>query len=354
MKRVNAVGFGFALAISLQAQADIRAKFAVPLSASLGLGAMENSDMNLKSRVMNALSLEALPSYRMGKWLIGPHLDYRIQGQITSLDSAGGTNLKGSGYLIGLGARYELSDRHFAQASLDLIGEYDFEKNSSIDQDDKAVSPLGLRLKSGYAFFEKIPNLTFDADVQYLTFKKIHIAGTDTNATTNQFMVSIGITYQFGKDSSPASEVQVEPTSSPTPEPEKPNASLEQIEGVQKSGDSLALNISGTNFGPGSAELSEDAKKRFVEAANVIAQNPNVNVRIEGHSDTSGNAKKNEALSQARAESVKSYLIENGVNSERITAQGFGSSKPVADNKTKEGRIQNRRVEIYFDSKDEN
>lgn len=173
--------------------------FSLPISGSVGIGKMENSDLNLKARTMNAFSIEALPSFNYDNWQFGVHLDYRWQGQVTSLKEAGGTNLKGHGYLMGLGVRHNFSEKFFIQGSADFLGEYDFSKHTANNDDDKVTSPLGVRLKSGYAIFAKIPNLTVDLDLQYLTFKKIHIASEDSSATTTQLMASVGMTYVFEK-----------------------------------------------------------------------------------------------------------------------------------------------------------
>ena len=68
--------------------------------------------------------------------------------------------------------------------------------------------------------------------------------------------------------------------------------------------------------------------------------------RIEGHTDNIGSDKYNQTLSENRVNSVKTYLVGKGVAASRITATGYGESKPIADNKTDAGRAQNRRVEM--------
>jgi len=67
---------------------------------------------------------------------------------------------------------------------------------------------------------------------------------------------------------------------------------------------------------------------------------------VTGHTDSTGAKAANEALSKRRAESVKAYLVEKGLNGERIVTKGVGDSQPVASNKTAAGRAQNRRVDI--------
>ena len=69
---------------------------------------------------------------------------------------------------------------------------------------------------------------------------------------------------------------------------------------------------------------------------------------IEGHTDNKGKASKNMELSDRRARSVLNYLVGKGVASERLDAQGYGDSKPVASNKTSKGRAANRRVEFHI------
>lgn len=352
MKKINvfsSLGLASVLLFSTYAQAfNTESKFALPLSASFGLGTLESSDLDLKSRTMTSTSFEALPSYRVGRWLFGLHLDYRIQSQLTSLSDAEGTNLKGKGYLFGLGARYNFSDRLFTQGSVDFFGMYDFEKDTSASEDDELKSPLSLRVKAGYVLLPQIPNLTFDVDLQYLTWSKIHIAGNDKSATFNQLMASVGVTYEFDFGKRSMTSVPTQSPAEEKPVPVAQSTQIEHIEGIKKVGQSFVLNVSGASFASGSAELSEDAKAQFAQAAEAIAKS-NASVRVEGHTDSSGKLESNKTLSQARAESVRTFLVEHGVNAEKVSAQGFGPSKPIADNKTKEGRAKNRRVEIYID-----
>jgi len=84
------------------------------------------------------------------------------------------------------------------------------------------------------------------------------------------------------------------------------------------------------------------------EVATVIRSKPDMSVRVEGHTDDVGRDKKNMDLSQRRAESVKKFLIDEGVAADRLTAEGLGETKPIADNKTEEGRAENRRVEFHI------
>jgi outer membrane protein OmpA-like peptidoglycan-associated protein len=82
------------------------------------------------------------------------------------------------------------------------------------------------------------------------------------------------------------------------------------------------------------------------EVANVLREAPTWTLNLEGHTDNVGSDSYNLDLSQKRADAVKKYLVEQGISENRITAKGFGESKPIADNSTPEGREKNRRVEF--------
>ena len=78
----------------------------------------------------------------------------------------------------------------------------------------------------------------------------------------------------------------------------------------------------------------------------VMKENPDVKFEIDGHTDNSGSGAHNLALSQQRAYSVKDQLQEMGVDPSRLSAKGFGDTKPISDNNTLEGKANNRRVEF--------
>lgn len=80
----------------------------------------------------------------------------------------------------------------------------------------------------------------------------------------------------------------------------------------------------------------------------VLQQNPTYKIEIAGHTDNIGNKSSNILLSQNRAKAVKEYLVSQKINADRITFSGYGSSKPIANNETEEGRAKNRRVEFVL------
>jgi large repetitive protein len=100
-------------------------------------------------------------------------------------------------------------------------------------------------------------------------------------------------------------------------------------------------------FKKGAAEIDPTSNSLLDEIAKVVLANPQAGrIRIEGHTDNVGPKNKNQTLSQKRAESVKAYLVKKGVKADRLIAVGYGPSRPIASNKTAEGKAKNRRVEF--------
>jgi OOP family OmpA-OmpF porin len=87
------------------------------------------------------------------------------------------------------------------------------------------------------------------------------------------------------------------------------------------------------------------------EVAQALKDNPKIKVEVGGHTDSQGNDASNLKLSQNRANSVRAYLIKQGVAADRMTAKGYGENVMIADNRTAEGRSQNRRVEFVITAK---
>jgi OOP family OmpA-OmpF porin len=106
------------------------------------------------------------------------------------------------------------------------------------------------------------------------------------------------------------------------------------------------ITLRGVNFELGKAVLLPISREILQDVARSLVTNPQVRVEVGGHTDSTGSRELNERLSLARAESVKAFLIENGVAADRMEVKGYASTQPVASNKTVSGRAQNRRVEL--------
>jgi OmpA-OmpF porin, OOP family len=99
-------------------------------------------------------------------------------------------------------------------------------------------------------------------------------------------------------------------------------------------------------FASGSAKLLPKSYKALDEAAKLIKEDESLMVDVDGHTDASGKAEKNQTLSEDRANAVKAYLVTKGIAESRLKATGYGATKPVADNKTAAGKAKNRRTEM--------
>ena len=99
-------------------------------------------------------------------------------------------------------------------------------------------------------------------------------------------------------------------------------------------------------FDTNSAKVKSEAYQMLTEAVVIMKKNPDLKVEVDGHADSTGTAAYNMTLSEKRAEAVKKYFVDQGIDPERLTTKGFGITKPAAGNDTKEGRAKNRRVEL--------
>ncbi|CAI3113338.1 Peptidoglycan-binding protein ArfA [Acinetobacter calcoaceticus] len=107
-----------------------------------------------------------------------------------------------------------------------------------------------------------------------------------------------------------------------------------------------ALNLQIINFASGSSDIPADNKAILDQAATLLNKVSGVKLNVGGHTDSTGNAAANKALSQRRAQAVVDYLTSKGVDASKLVAQGHGSDQPVAENTTDEGRFKNRRIEF--------
>jgi outer membrane protein OmpA-like peptidoglycan-associated protein len=100
------------------------------------------------------------------------------------------------------------------------------------------------------------------------------------------------------------------------------------------------------NFDTNKATIKPESKPIIDQVVVLLKDNPGLKVSVEGHTDSMGTPANNKTLSQQRAQSVVNTLVTAGIDSKRLSAAGWGQEKPMADNKTEEGKAKNRRVEI--------
>ncbi len=105
--------------------------------------------------------------------------------------------------------------------------------------------------------------------------------------------------------------------------------------------------LEGINFKMGSSELTDEAKTVVMKVVRTLLDYPEMQLEISGHSDNTGSRSYNLKLSKARAQSVKQFLVDEGIEENRLQAIGLGPDHPIANNNTEEGRKKNRRIEFF-------
>ena len=110
----------------------------------------------------------------------------------------------------------------------------------------------------------------------------------------------------------------------------------------------LVVNVSDVLFDFDSANLKPGAREKVARIASILHSHADLKIEVEGHTDSVGSDSYNQRFSERRAESVRTGLVQQGVNRDVVGTAGFGESRPVATNGTPSGRQQNRRVEIVI------
>lgn len=148
------------------------------------------------------------------------------------------------------------------------------------------------------------------------------------------------IHWQEKDGNCPKPEVKVEVMPKPT---------LIKIENQQAEVEAYKETTNTIRFSLNSYLITKNNKIVLDKIAEDIKANKNVkNIKVEGHTDTTGSKSYNQLLSEKRSDAVKKYLASKGVDASKIQAIGFGFEKPVASNKTKDGRAENRRVDVKY------
>ena len=126
------------------------------------------------------------------------------------------------------------------------------------------------------------------------------------------------------------------------------DGALSWVAQITKTARGVVVSLPDILFDTNKATLKQNAQVAMGKLAGIVSVFPNINLRVEGHTDSTGTDAINDRLSRERANAVVSFLEGQGVAARRLTEQGYGSKIPVADNGTLEGRAKNRRVEIIL------
>jgi outer membrane protein OmpA-like peptidoglycan-associated protein len=119
-----------------------------------------------------------------------------------------------------------------------------------------------------------------------------------------------------------------------------------QILQTRETARGLIVNMSDVLFDTGQYSLKPGAREKLAKISGIVLAHPGLRITVEGHTDSVGGDEYNMKLSENRANAVRGYLVSQGLDSGNVLAQGFGKTRPVADNSTTAGRQQNRRVEM--------
>ena len=227
----------------------------------------------------------------------------------------------------------------------------------------KVDNTWGGHLSAGADYFIT-PNIALNAEIRglYSTKGDMKVDGTGfVRAEYDPSNVSgfLGIRFFFGgaKEASAPVAMEVAPEPLPPPPPPPPPAPVEEMKAAPEAAVTVEQKL--IEKGRATLDVKFDFDKTFVKpiyykeiegVTDVLKKYPDMKIVVEGHTDNIGTKKYNLNLSQRRSNAIKAVMVKKfNIESSRITPKGFGYSRPVADNSTKEGRQINRRVEAAVD-----
>ncbi|NLL28655.1 MAG: OmpA family protein [Bacteroidales bacterium] len=193
---------------------------------------------------------------------------------------------------------------------------------------------------------DEVDNTPIDAKVQLKNLKTREIKEIPVDMETGNYVAAIPFNADFLLTVKKADYVYenayISQEDSTFDEPKNLDIDLEPVV-VGKS-----YRMNDIYYKSNSAELLSESKKVLDDFIDFLNENPNIKVKIQGHTDNIGSDAFNMTLSEERAKSVFDYLIENGISASRLSYKGFGESKPVDTNDTEAGRAMNRRTEFLI------
>ena len=247
----------------------------------------------------------------------------------------------------GVAANLDPADVHSASESLDAA-EQSFVANgaspTTIDLAYVATRRAEIAEARGIALQS--------AQQQQQTLGKMHDAETATvqatSAKLGQANAQIALQGQVLQDRNAQLQTERERREAADRRAAQAAADLAAFASVKQEPRGMVITLSGSVlFVTNHSDLLPGAQVKLNDVANALTkQDAESKITIEGHTDSQGEASYNQDLSQRRAQSVRDYLVSRGISADRVTAQGFGLTRPIADNASAEGRANNRRVEI--------
>lgn len=255
------------------------------------------------------------------------NLELNVQGTNVDQDGTGQYEFRGAGVsALGFVSRNPRFSPYLVVGSTALRTKRD---GSGMGANNGASTNPTAEVGGG--FFSRVyRDTSLRADVRRRTvFDNDTIRG---ESRFDDWIASVGVAIPLGAAPSepPPPVAAAEPAPAPAPQAVKETVILD-----------------GVNFCFDCDQLSPQAKGILdTNARKVIDANMQNNIELAGHTDSIGTEEYNADLSQRRVDSVRTYLVEQGVDGGRLSAKGYGESQPIADNGTSEGRARNRRVEV--------
>jgi len=127
---------------------------------------------------------------------------------------------------------------------------------------------------------------------------------------------------------------------------ERLRSELNQVLETRETARGLIVNMSDVLFDLNKYTLKPEAREKLAKVSGILLSMPGLKLQVEGYTDSTGSDEYNQKLSEERADSVRDYLVTQGVGQSSISATGYGKADPIADNSTTQGRAQNRRVQL--------
>jgi outer membrane protein OmpA-like peptidoglycan-associated protein len=245
----------------------------------------------------------------------------------------------------GTAATHNPADLHTAKKALDAA-----ERSFQEDGDTRATRDLAYIADRRAQIAEARANASRSTETQQDTINDMHSATSSQLGRANKQLETQG---QEMKNQEEKLATERAAREAAEKRAAQAAADLAKFASVKQEARGMVITLSGgVLFASAKSDLLPDAQVKLNSVAEALTQqDPDSKLVVEGHTDSQGGASYNQDLSQRRAQSVRDYLVSRGIAEDRITSQGFGSSRSIADNKSAEGRANNRRVEIVVQAR---